>query len=340
VPGDFNGDGHIDLFVGRRAVSRNYGQIPRSYLLENDGKGHFTDVTRERAPALVHAGMVTSAAWIDYDNDGQLDLVVVGQWMPVRIFRQENGKLVDRTATAGLSGTEGWWNTVSAVDVNGDGKKDLVLGNLGLNSYLQASAKEPTRLFVGDFFSTGTLKQMLTSYKQGVSYTVASRDELLRAMPQLRGKYPTYADFGVSRIEDILPASELSRAKVLEAHHFASGIALNNGNGTFTLRDLPTEAQFAPINAAVADNLGGDGHMDLLVAGNNYGLPPILGRADASDGLLLRGLGDGRFRSVDTNLGIRGQVRHMALVRGAHGAKLIAVARNNDTLEILEVNTR
>jgi hypothetical protein len=337
VPGDFNGDGHIDLFVGRRAVARNYGQIPRSYLLENDGKGHFTDVTRERAPALVDAGMVTSAAWIDYDNDGKLDLVVVGEWMPVRIFRQENGKLVDRTSTAGLSGTEGWWNTVSTVDVNGDGKKDLVLGNFGLNSYLRASAKEPTRLYVGDFFSTGTLKQILTSYKEGVSYPVASRDELLRAMPQLRRKYPTYADFGASRIEDILPASELARAKVLEAHRFASGIALNNGNGTFTLHDLPTEAQLAPVNAAVAGDFGGNGHMDLLVAGNNYGMPPILGRADASDGLLLRGSGDGRFRPIDTNLGIRGQVRHMALVRGARGAKLIAVARNNDRLEILEV---
>ncbi|HZI40552.1 MAG TPA: VCBS repeat-containing protein [Gemmatimonadaceae bacterium] len=337
VPGDFNGDGRIDLFVGRRAVARSYGQMPRSYLLENDGKGHFTDVTREKAPALIDAGMVTSAAWIDYDEDGKLDLIVVGEWMPVRIFRQENGTLVDRTATAGLSGTEGWWNTVRAVDVNGDGKKDLVLGNLGLNSYLRASAKEPTRLYVGDFFSTGTLKQILTSYERGVSYPVASRDELLRAMPQLRGKFPTYADFGASRIEDILPSSELARAKVLEAHHFASAIALNNGNGTFSLHDLPTEAQLAPIYAMVAANFGGDGPVDLIVAGNNYGMPPILGRADASYGLLLRGAGDGRLRAVDTNLGIRGQVRHMALVSGAHGAKLIAVARNNDTLEIFKV---
>src|SRR3989449_4543848 len=139
VPGDFNGDGRLDLFVGRRAVTRRYGLSPRSYLLQNDGKGQFRDVTLEQAPALAEAGMVTSAAWIDYDNDGQLDLVVVGEWMPVRVFRQEHGRLVDRTAEAGLSGTEGWWNTVAAVDLNGDGRKDLVLGNLGLNSYLRAS---------------------------------------------------------------------------------------------------------------------------------------------------------------------------------------------------------
>jgi hypothetical protein len=340
VPGDFNGDGHIDLFVGRRAVARNYGLTPRSYLLENDGKGHFTDVTRDKAPALADAGMVTSASWIDYDNDGKLDLVVVGEWMPVRVFRQEHGRFADRTQAAGLAGTEGWWNTVSAADVNGDGRKDLLLGNLGLNSYLRASAKEPVRLYVGDFFSTGVLKQVLTSYKGGVSYPIAGRDELLRLMPQLRTRFPTYASFGASRIEDILPSAELAKAKVLETHDFASAIAFNDGNGHFTLRNLPSEAQFAPVNAFIADDFDRDGHIDLLVAGNIYGAPPIFGQYDASKGLLLRGAGEGHFTAADleaTNLDIEGQVRHMALVRGAHGAKFIAVARNNETLELIQV---
>src|SRR5438876_1163007 len=148
VPGDWNGDGHLDLFVGRRVVSRHYGLTPRSCLLENDGTGHFRDVTLEKAPALAEVGMVTSAAWVDYDHDGKLDLIVVGEWMPVRVFHQENGRLVDRTAEAGLAGTEGWWNSVTVADLNGDGRPDLVLGNLGLNSYIRASV--PVQVGDGD----------------------------------------------------------------------------------------------------------------------------------------------------------------------------------------------
>jgi len=340
IPGDFNGDGHVDLFVGRRVVARSYGLTPRSYLLENDGKGHFTDVTRQAAPGLVDAGMVTSAAWIDYDNDGKLDLIVAGEWMPVRLFRQENGRFVERTTEAGFAGSEGWWNSVTAIDVNGDGRSDLVLGNLGLNSYLRASAREPARLYVGDFFSTGSVKQILTSYQHGVSYPIAGRDELIQAMPPLRAKFPTYKSFGASRIEDVLPPEELAKAKVLEAHDFASAVALNNGNGTFTLRALPTQAQFAPIYATVAGDFEGTGKTDLVVAGNLDGVTPLLGRYDASYGLLLRGKGDGSFVAADmasSGLVIDGQVRHMVLLRGANGKRFIAIARNNDKLEILQV---
>ena len=247
VVGDFNGDGHPDLFVGSRVVGRSYGTSPQSYLLENDGSGHFTDVTLEKAPELSRAGMVSSAAWIDYDNDGKLDLVVAGEWMPVRVFHQENGHFVDRTAAAGLSETNGWWNTVTAVDVNGDGKEDLVLGNLGLNSYIRASQREPARLYVNDFFHNGTQAEVLTFYKDGVSYPLPGRDDFLNLFPQLRSKYTSYAAFGASRIDDIFPASDLASAKVLEARDFASSVAINNGDGTFAIRPLPVEAQFAPI---------------------------------------------------------------------------------------------
>ncbi len=332
VPGDFNGDGHIDLFVGSRVVSRQYGRTPRSYLLQNDGAGRFTDVTLEQAPALAEAGMVSAAAWLD---DA---LVVVGEWMPVRVFRQENGRFVDRTAEAGLGGTNGWWNSIAAADLNGDGRKDLVLGNLGLNSYIRGSPAEPARLYVNDFFGNGTLEQILTFYKHGVSYPVAGRDELVRVMPQLRDKYPSYASFGDSRIEDIFPASELRRAAVLEARDFATSVALNKGDGTFDLRALPAEAQFAPVYAALADDFDRDGHADLLLAGNFYGVTPVEGRYDASYGLLLSGDGRGGFVPVDleqSGLVIEGQVRHMAQLTGASGERLIVVARSGDRLQVL-----
>lgn len=292
----------------------------------------------DKAPGLSQIGMVTSATWIDYDHDGQLDLVVVGEWMPVRVFHQEQGRFVDRTAEAGFKGSEGWWNSVTAVDVNGDGRPDLVLGNLGLNSLLHATPTEPARLYVGDFAHNGLVEQVLTSYTDGTSYPIASRDELLRLIPQLQSRYPTYTSFGARRIEDIFSSAELKRARLLEAYTFASAVALNNGNGTFTLRSLPVEAQLAPIRAALADDFDGDGHVDLLVAGNLYGVPPVLGRYDASYGLLLTGAGNGSFSAVDmerSGVVIDGQVPHMAPIQLAGGRRGVVVARNNDRLELL-----
>jgi hypothetical protein len=339
VPGDFDADGDVDLFVGSRVVSRRYGLPPRSYLLENDGAGRFRDATAARAEMLSRVGMVSSAAWTDYDGDGRLDLIVAGEWMPVRVLRQENGRFTDRTAEAGLAGTNGWWNTVTTADLDGDGREDLVLGNLGFNSYIRASRAEPARLYLHDFAGNGGLQQILTFYKNRVSYPIAGRDELVAQIPGLREQYPTYHDFGASRIEDILPASELRQATVLEAYLFASTVGLNAGNGTFTLRPLPTEAQFAPIYAALAEEFTGDGHVDLLVAGNFYGVTPVRGRYDASYGLLLRGNGTGRFEPVDmeaSNLVIEGQVRDMKLLRRAGGERLIVVARNNDKLQVVQ----
>ena len=349
VPGDFDGDGHLDLFVGSRVVSRQYGLIPRSYLLQNDGTGRFRDVTLERAPALAEAGMVSSAAWVDYDDDGQLDLIVAGEWMPIRVFRQQDGHFVDRTAEAGFSGTNGWWNSVTVVDLRGNGRPDLILGNLGLNSYIRASPEEPARLYIHDFSHNGALEQILTFYKNGVSYPLPGRDELLRAIPQLRSRYVSYADFGASRIQDIFPAkwyeiltfrsaSELRQAQVREAHLFASSVALNNGDGSFDLQPLPIEAQFAPIYAVLPGDFDGDGHTDLVIAGNFLGVTPVRGRYDASYGLLLRGDGAGGLASVDleaSNLVILGQVRDLELLRHADGGRLIVVARNDDALQIL-----
>jgi hypothetical protein len=343
APGDFNGDGHLDLFVGSRVVARSYGLIPRSHLLQNDGRGHFTDVTQSIAPALAEAGMVTSAAWTDYDRDGQFDLIVAGEWMPVRVFRQQKGRFEDATERAGFGGTSGWWNTVAAADLNGDGREDLVLGNLGLNSYITASAKEPARLYINDFGHNGTIEQLLTIYKHGVSYPLAGRDELVRLIPSLRSRFPSYAAFGASTLPDIFPAAELKAAQIREAQRFASSVAINEGNGTFRLQALPIEAQFSPIYAVLAGDFDGDRRVDLVVGGNQYGVQPKLGRYDASYGLLLRGDGTGAFAAVDmeaSRFQLEGQVRQMAFLRAAGGQRLIAVARNDTTLQMLRMRAR
>ena len=338
VPGDFDGDGDIDVFVGSRVVPQQYGATPKSHLLRNDGSGHFTDVAARQSDELENAGMVTSAAWMDYDGDGHLDLVVAGEWMPVRVFHQESGRFVDRTSAAGLAGADGWWSSVSVADLNADGRPDLVLGNLGLNSFIRASADEPARLYVGDFANDGSLEQILTSYRHGVSYPLAGRDDFAQVLPASRGQFPTYASFGASRIEDIVPSASLARATVRQATTFATSVAINSASGTFTLHALPTEAQFAPVRAVLARDFDGDGKLDLLLAGNFFAVTPSIGRYDASYGQLLHGLGDGRFTAVgmtDSGLLLEGEVRHLAELRAANGQLLVVAARNDTTLQLI-----
>lgn len=335
---DFDHDGDIDLFVGGRSVPRAYGTTPKSHLLRNDGHGHFADVTDQLAPGLGDVGMVTSAAWLDADGDGQQDLVVVGEWMPVTLFRQLRGTFSNGSTPAGFANTEGWWNHVAAADLTGDGKPDLVLGNLGLNSYVHASAQEPAQLIVADFGNTGALKQLLTFYNAGVSYPLAGRDELVKLIPPLRQRYPNYSDFGASRVEDIFSSAERSKAIVRTAHSFGSAVAVNHGDGTFAMRMLPVEAQLAPIFASVVRDFDGDGRMDLLIAGNFYGVAPVVGRYDASYGLLLQGHGDGTFTAMTpdrSGVAIDGQVRSLQLLTRATGEHDVAVARNNDTMRLL-----
>lgn len=338
LPADFDDDGDVDVFVGSRVVARRYGMAPDSRLLRNDGQGRFSDVTPDLAPDLARAGMVSSGAWVDLDGDGRLELVVAGEWMPVRAFAQRRGRFVEITRDVGLGDTRGWWGSVTAADVNGDGGPDLVLGNLGLNSYIRASSKEPARLYVHDFDANGTLEQILTIYRNGVSYPIAGRDEFVRAIPSLRERYPTYASFGAQRrgVEGIFSRAELRGASVLEATTLASAVALNEG-GRFRMLPLPPEAQFAPVFASVVNDFDGDGRPDILMGGNFYGVPPLIGRYDASYGLLLRGRGDGSFDPLEpaaSGVAIDGEVRDIKIVRTARGRAII-IARNNDTPRVL-----
>ncbi len=202
-PCDFDKDGDVDLFVGSRSVPGAYGWSPDQLLLENDGKGHFKDVTDKRMKDLKNIGMVTDALWIDYDKDGDHDLILVGEWMKVCILKNENGIFTDATDAAGLSQTSGWWNCIRAADIDSDGDMDLIGGNLGLNSMLKASVNEPVEMYLNDFDNNGIPDPIICSYEDGISYPIASLDEIAQQIAGVKKKFSHYSDFGGKTVKDI-----------------------------------------------------------------------------------------------------------------------------------------
>ncbi|MCY7378662.1 MAG: VCBS repeat-containing protein [Gemmatimonadaceae bacterium] len=332
VAADYDGDGAMDLFVGGRVVPWQYGIAPRSMLLRNDGRGRFTDVTAKAAPGLDHIGMVTDAVWRDVDRDGRQDLIVVGEWMPITIFRNAGGGRLERITVRGLEKSDGWWNRIVAGDFNGDGRVDFVVGNLGLNGRMQASEREPVTMYVKDFDANGSVEQVISRFQNGVDSPLPLRDDLIRTLPYLKARYLNYKDYARQSVRDIFSARELGDAVLRQAHTFATSMARNNGDGSFTLVPLPSKAQLAPVYGILASDVDHDGHTDLLLAGNFDGFKPELGRMSSSAGLLLRGDGKGAFtpvRAPESGFTVPGQARDIQRVRTSDGA-LIVVARNND----------
>jgi hypothetical protein len=336
-PADFDRDGDADLFVGSRSVPWQYGAIPASYLLINDGRGKFTDATSSRAPSLSEAGMVTDAVWADLNRDALDDLIVVGVWMPVKVFYNEGGRLVEATQKYGLQNTPGWWNSIAAADFNKDGHIDLIAGNLGWNSILKASRDKPVQLFIHDFSGDGKPEQILTYYHGEKLYPRALPELIISHIPALRSQYPAYANFAGRTIQEIFSPQQLSSATVRTATEFASLLLLNQGDETFRPTPLPVEAQFAPIYAMLIGDFNRDGNKDLLLGGNFYGVPPEQGRYDASYGCLLLGDGAGTLAPASlqsSGFVIAGEVRAIKSVQTASGKTLIMAARNNDTVVI------
>jgi hypothetical protein len=331
--GDFDGDSDIDLFVAGRVVPWRYGLDPPSTLLMNDGKGRFTDVTQRVAPGLAHVGMVTDALWIDVDGDRRLDLVVVGEWMPITVFHNTGTKL-ERAVTRGLERSNGWWNRIVAADFTGDGRPDFVVGNLGLNTRLQASATEPATLVVGDFAHTGFVQQIVSTYTADTLRPLPLRDDLLRVLPYLEKQFPTYESYARASTAGLFTPEQLTDADAeqKQAYTFATSLARNNGNGSFTLVPLPRAAQLAPVYGILATDADRDGRLDLLLAGNFDGVKPEIGRMGASYGLFLRGDGRGGFTPVESahsGFFVPGQARDIQRLRTRRG-NLYIVARNND----------
>ncbi|MDP3767704.1 MAG: VCBS repeat-containing protein, partial [Dehalococcoidia bacterium] len=336
---DVDGDGDIDLFIGGRVVPWRYGIDPSSVLLQNDGRGYFTDVTGQVAPDLARVGMVTDAVWTDVDGDHRPDLVVVGEWMPITIFRN-TGTRLERLAAPGLEHSAGWWNRIVVGDFTGDGRPDFVVGNLGLNTRLRATPAEPATMYVKDFDGNGFVEQIVCTYTGGVSYPLVLRDDLIRALPYLKARYLHYSDYAGQTAEDVFGQQGLADAVLKRAETFATSLVRNDGDGSFTLLPLPSEAQIAPVYGILAADVDRDGAVDLLLAGNFDGVKPELGRMSASYGLFLRGDGAGSFTPVpaaESGFLVSGQARDIQRVRTRRG-DLFVVTRNNDRPLVFRAN--
>jgi len=337
---DYDADGDQDLFVGVRLTPSRYGYPCKGYILNNDGKGHFTDVTEQVSPGMKSLGMVTDAAWLDYDKDNKPDLVISGEYMPVKIFHNENKTLKDITGAAGMDKTNGWWNRLAIADINNDGYPDIVAANHGLNSRFKASPEKPVYMYVGDFANNGTVQQIITCYNGDSSYPVLLRHDLVSVLPYLKKKYLKYENYKEQTINDIFTPQQLSQATRLEAMVMESSVFINNKNGSFTRIALPEAAQASIMYGINVDDIDGDGNMDIIMGGNLYEAKPEVGIYDASYGVLLKGDGKGGFNALppyQSGINIRGAVRDIISLSGKKN-RMLLFARNNDTPVILNKN--
>jgi enediyne biosynthesis protein E4 len=332
VPYDFNGDGNMDLFIGGRSVPWNYGQIPKSCLLQNDGTGKFTDVTDKYAKDLSDIGFVTSALWFDINKDGYKDLILTLEWGGIVAFINHHGVFTKKI----LTDKKGWWNFVLPVDLNHDGNIDLIAGNLGLNSRLKASEEQPVRLYYNDFDDNGRKEQVLTYYLGGKEIEFANIGELEKQIPVIKKRFLSARDFAKASLADIFTEEKLKSADTLTANYFSNAVLLNDGNLNFKVQPLPWQAQLSPYKTAVVVDANGDDLPDVLIAGNYYENNIQMGRNDADYGTILINKGLGKFDAEPLNgLQIKGQVRHISEINIGN-QKAYILARNNDSTMIIQ----
>jgi hypothetical protein len=343
---DYDQDGDLDLFVGGRLNPVQYSFPGNSYLLRNDtpqpplGRVSFTDVTDEVAPGLRNAGMITAALWTDFNQDNLIDLIVVGEFMPVQFFQNVDGIYKDVNNTTALLATHGWWNSIQGADFDKDGDIDYVVGNVGRNSRYQPTPAQPVSVYAADFDNNGSIDPLFTYYIGGQEYPVHSRDDLLNQMVGLRQKFTRYAAYANARLTDIIPTDVLAKSRVAQATCFESSYLENLGNGRFNRKALPIEAQIAPVFGMLCEDFDGDQKVDILLVGNSYAPEVVSGRYDASIGLLLKGDGTGNFQPVShTQSGffVDGDAKGLTLLNGEDGKPLLIATQNNAPLRVFNV---
>lgn len=340
---DFDQDGDLDLFIGARVIPGQYPLSAGNRVLRNDfdpatGQLQFKDVTSLIGGTdLFGAGMVTDAVWTDMDRDGWPDLVIAGDWMPVKIYRNESGKkMTDVSADWGLDKSNGWWCKILPADVDGDGDTDFIVGNMGNNSQFKATGQQPLVTYAGDFNGDGKLDPLLTWYIQGVSYPFHSRDELIEQMPNLNKRFLRYADYAKASITDVISKEQAEKAHKLYIYTTQTSLLINDGK-KLVLKPLPVEAQFSMMNGILYKDFDGDGKEDILLSGNFFPYRVQQGRLDASIGTLLKGDGRGGFATVSrsvSGLYIPGDVRDMLEIKGKTRS-VIVISKNNDRAQVI-----
>jgi enediyne biosynthesis protein E4 len=338
---DYNSDGKPDIFVGGRVVPGSYGLSPQSYLLQNEtvnGKIKFVDVTSSVAPSLQHAGMITSAVWTDLNKDHLPDLIIAGEWMPVKVFINSKNKLEDKTDAHGLRNSNGLWTCIAPMDIDGDGDEDFLLGNLAPNTQFNASAGQPMTLCVNDYFKINKTEPVLCYYIQGKSYPYASRNEVLEDMPALKKKFFYYKDYAVASFNDIFTHEQQKGMVEFKANEL-NNCWLENAGGKMILHELPIAAQFSAIQGAVVTDINNNGIKEVFAAGNFYSFRVQLGREDAGKGILLQW--DAKKHSlIQTNLSsgvcADGDVRDVLSVQNANHDQLIIISKNSDSVQVIK----
>jgi hypothetical protein len=338
LPNDFDKDGDLDLFVGIRLKPGSIGVPQNGYILENNGKGEFNDITLKSAPDMIGLGMITDAKWADFDNDNDYDLIIVGEWMGIKLFENDNLNFTEISKKVGLKNTSGWWNRIASSDIDNDGDIDFIVGNHGLNSRFKASVDEPISCYINDFDNNGSIEQIVSSYNKGKSYPLVLRHDLIKQLPYLKKKYVYYNNYKGQTIEDIFTSDELKNSIVHEVTMLESVILQNNGKGSFKIKPLPKETQFAPIYAISVSDFDKDGVIDLVLGGNLYNVKPEIGSYDASYGQLLKGNGNCNFTvySIDeSGLYLDGQIRDLKIIKHKNNDLLI-VSKNNSTVDFYQ----
>ncbi len=333
VPGDFNGDGNLDFFVGGRSTPHEYGVPGISRILINNGNGTFSDQTSGFLRANGRIGMVTDAAW----SADTRELIVVGEWMPVTIYKYYTDSISIQT----IPNSSGWWNTIHLDDLDNDGDMDLLVGNIRLNTNLSASPAEPLELYVWDYDLNLTLDPIISYYRQGQKWVYPGLDELAKQIVDAKRVYSTYASYASSTFSEIFPEEQLQASLHRQAQILASVWVENLGQNGFDVHALPMEAQFSPIYGFSTHDFNGDGHQDILTVGNFYGNQPSIGKCDASFGTFLKGVGRGNFEAVkhqESGFAVYGEARDIKILQSKHQQPLVIISRNNAETRLFRAN--